>query len=60
MHCLLPGRHYALIYPLQTEFESARQLCCSPLYTEQEADGAVFGEIMGFERALYFNTISAG
>lgn len=50
------GRHYSLIYPCQSEFRLARKLRCSPLYTVQEAAGAVFGERMGFERALYFDT----
>ncbi|KAG1699646.1 Pyruvate dehydrogenase phosphatase regulatory subunit, mitochondrial [Nymphon striatum] len=50
------GRYFAIHYPLQSEFRSARKLRCSPLYTEQAAAGAVFGERMGFERALYFNT----
>ncbi|XP_013792885.1 pyruvate dehydrogenase phosphatase regulatory subunit, mitochondrial-like, partial [Limulus polyphemus] len=48
------GQHYALAHPLPIEFHSARKLRCSPLYTLQEAAGAVFGERMGFERALYF------
>uniref|UniRef100_A0A4D5RB29 Pyruvate dehydrogenase phosphatase regulatory subunit, mitochondrial n=1 Tax=Scolopendra viridis TaxID=118503 RepID=A0A4D5RB29_SCOVI len=52
----IAGRHYALLYPLQSEFRLARKLRCSPLYTVQESAGAVFGERMGFERALYFDS----
>ncbi|XP_071445537.1 pyruvate dehydrogenase phosphatase regulatory subunit, mitochondrial-like isoform X1 [Hetaerina americana] len=50
------GRHYSILYPLQTEFKYARKLRCSPLYSVLETRGAVFGVRMGFERALYFDT----
>ncbi|KAF2356784.1 FAD dependent oxidoreductase [Trinorchestia longiramus] len=51
------GRHYAIEYPAgQSEFKLARRLRCSPIYSEQEALGAVFGARMGFERPLYFDT----
>ncbi|KAG8225026.1 hypothetical protein J437_LFUL000003 [Ladona fulva] len=49
------GRHYSVLYPLQTEFKYARNLRCSPLYSDLETRGAVFGVRMGFERALYFD-----
>lgn len=54
----IANRHYSVIYPLQSELHSARKLRCSPLYTVQESAGAVFGERMGFERSLYFDTTS--
>ncbi|XP_047741158.1 pyruvate dehydrogenase phosphatase regulatory subunit, mitochondrial [Hyalella azteca] len=50
------GRHYAIEFPAgQSEFALARRLRCSPIYSEQEALGAVFGARMGFERPLYFD-----
>ncbi|KAK3885748.1 hypothetical protein Pcinc_010060 [Petrolisthes cinctipes] len=50
------GRHYEILYPGQCEYRLARELRCSPLYSEQEARGAVFGTRMGFERPIYFDT----
>ncbi|XP_076057029.1 pyruvate dehydrogenase phosphatase regulatory subunit, mitochondrial-like isoform X2 [Oratosquilla oratoria] len=50
------GRHYDILYPHQCEYRYARKLRCSPMYSEQEARGAVFGTRMGFERPLYFDT----
>lgn len=50
------GRHYAIVFPYgQSEFRLARRLRCSPIYSEQQAYGAVFGARMGFERPLYFD-----
>ncbi|KAB7503657.1 Pyruvate dehydrogenase phosphatase regulatory subunit, mitochondrial [Armadillidium nasatum] len=49
------GRHYAIEYPYQSEYSYARRLRCSPIYVELEAQGAVFGSRMGFERPLYFD-----
>lgn len=46
---------YDIPHPLPKEFNTARTLRCSPLYTIQDDAGAVFGERMGFERALYFD-----
>ncbi|XP_067120336.1 pyruvate dehydrogenase phosphatase regulatory subunit, mitochondrial-like [Centruroides vittatus] len=46
---------YTIPHPLPKEFNTARTLRCSPLYTIQDDAGAVFGERMGFERALYFD-----
>ena len=37
------------------EFQYGRKIRTSPIYSELEARGAVFGERMGWERALYFN-----
>lgn len=48
------GRHYEILYPSQCEYRLARKLRCSPIYSEQETRGAVFGTRMGFERPLYF------
>ncbi|XP_047474686.1 pyruvate dehydrogenase phosphatase regulatory subunit, mitochondrial-like isoform X1 [Penaeus chinensis] len=49
------GRHYDILYPGQCEYKYARKLRCSPINSEQEARGAVFGTRMGFERPLYFD-----
>lgn len=49
------GRQYAILYPLQSEYHSARKIRCSPLYSTLEAQGAVFGTRMCFERPLYFD-----
>ncbi|CAL4112981.1 unnamed protein product, partial [Meganyctiphanes norvegica] len=49
------GRHYQILYPEQCEYRTARRLRCSPIYSELEAAGALFGTRMGFERALYFD-----
>ncbi len=48
------GRHYQLKYPFVDEFETARRIRTSAIYSELEARGAVFGERMGWERPLYF------
>ncbi|KAK3757648.1 hypothetical protein RRG08_000161 [Elysia crispata] len=46
--------HYALKYPRE-EYKTGRKLRCSPLHTRLEVAGAVFGETMAYERAMYFN-----
>ncbi|PVD21211.1 hypothetical protein C0Q70_19380 [Pomacea canaliculata] len=46
--------HCILKYPRE-EYTSGRMLRSSPLYTRQEVAGAVFGETMAYERAMYFN-----
>nr|XP_018910548.1 PREDICTED: pyruvate dehydrogenase phosphatase regulatory subunit, mitochondrial-like isoform X2 [Bemisia tabaci] len=50
------GRHYSIMYPSQSEFQLARKLRCSPLYSVLEKRGAVFGMRMGYERPLYFDS----
>lgn len=49
------GRTYLAPHPLQAEFRTGRRLRCSPLLPLQEQQGAVLGERMGFERALFFD-----
>ena len=49
------GRHYELQYPLISEFKYGRHIRSSPIYSELEARGAVFGERMGWERPLFFD-----
>uniref|UniRef100_A0A2R5LLI5 Putative dimethylglycine dehydrogenase n=1 Tax=Ornithodoros turicata TaxID=34597 RepID=A0A2R5LLI5_9ACAR len=48
------GRRCIPPHPLQNEWRTARSLRCSPLLPILEEHGAVTGERMGFERALYF------
>ncbi|GLV45115.1 uncharacterized protein CBL_14312 [Carabus blaptoides fortunei] len=50
------GRHYSILYPHQCEYNYARKLRCSPLYSVLEKRGAVFGIKMAYERALYFDS----
>ncbi|XP_075216546.1 pyruvate dehydrogenase phosphatase regulatory subunit, mitochondrial-like isoform X2 [Lycorma delicatula] len=50
------GRNYAILYPTQCEYKTARRLRCSPLYSVLETRGAVFGVRMGYERPLYFDS----
>ncbi|KAK7505724.1 hypothetical protein BaRGS_00002995 [Batillaria attramentaria] len=47
------SNHYVLKYPRE-EYQTGRKLRCSPLHTRQEVAGAVFGETMAYERAMYF------
>jgi pyruvate dehydrogenase phosphatase regulatory subunit len=51
------GRHYKLDYPLVSEFKFGRNIRCSSVHSECEARGAVFGELMGWERPLYFDPL---
>ncbi|XP_078606753.1 pyruvate dehydrogenase phosphatase regulatory subunit, mitochondrial-like [Branchiostoma floridae x Branchiostoma japonicum] len=46
--------HYLQNYPKQ-EFQSARRVLMSPLYSVLEKAGAVFGETMGYERVNWFS-----
>ncbi|CAB4069602.1 PDPR [Lepeophtheirus salmonis] len=48
------GKHYQLEYPLVNEFNKGRRIRTSPIFSELESRGAIFGERMGWERALYF------
>lgn len=49
------GHHYAISYP-NMEYKYGRKLRCSPLYSVLEERRAVFGTVMAYERALYFDT----
>lgn len=49
------GYHYAIPYP-NMEYKYGRKLRCSPLYSVLEQRRAVFGAVMAYERALYFDT----
>ncbi|XP_046467486.1 pyruvate dehydrogenase phosphatase regulatory subunit, mitochondrial isoform X1 [Neodiprion pinetum] len=49
----VPGMHYALQYP-QHEFQTGRNLRMSPIYPKLREAGAVFGQVMGYERPSWF------
>ncbi|KAL1131009.1 hypothetical protein AAG570_012247 [Ranatra chinensis] len=49
----VPGLHYDLIYPFQ-EFKTGRNLRMSPIYPKLREAGAVFGQVMGYERPAWF------
>ncbi len=53
------ARHYTIAWPAE-EFTSARPLRRSPLYDRLAANGACFGEKMGFERPNWFADTAAG
>ncbi len=53
------SKHYTMAWPFE-EFSSGRPLRRSPLYDRLKADGAVFGEKLGFERPNWFADLSAG
>ncbi len=47
------GRHYTMAWPSE-EYESARPVRRSPLYSTLAAAGAVFGEKLGWERPNWY------
>ena len=49
------GKHYAMAWPSE-EHSSGREFKHSPLYPILKANGAVFGEKMGWERPNWFTT----
>ncbi|XP_066592001.1 pyruvate dehydrogenase phosphatase regulatory subunit, mitochondrial isoform X2 [Prorops nasuta] len=51
----VPGMHYALQYP-HHEFKTGRNLRMSPIYPKLRDAGAVFGQVMGYERPSWFQT----
>lgn len=40
------------------EFETGRNLRLSPIYPTLRDNGAVFGQVMGYERPTWFETVS--
>lgn len=52
----VPGVHYGLPYPFR-EFETGRNLRLSPIYPTLRDNGAVFGQVMGYERPTWFETV---
>jgi len=51
---LLLGLHYGIIYPFH-EFKTGRNLRMSPIYPKLREAGAVFGQVMGYERPTWFD-----
>lgn len=50
----VPGMHYGLQYPFH-EFKTGRNLRMSPVYPKLQEAGAVFGQVMGYERPTWFD-----
>lgn len=53
------GKHYTMAWPSE-EHASARPFRTSPLYARLKAQGACFGEKLGWERPNWFADLSAG
>ncbi|PTM92836.1 GcvT family protein [Mycoplana dimorpha] len=53
------GKHYAMAWPSE-EHSSGRPFRTSPLYERLKAQGACFGEKLGWERPNWFADLSAG
>ncbi|MGB6906965.1 MAG: FAD-dependent oxidoreductase [Methyloceanibacter sp.] len=53
------AKHYTLAWPLE-EHQSGRSLRRSPLYDRLKADGACFGEKLGWERPNWFADLARG
>lgn len=51
----VPGLHYGLLYPFY-EFQTGRNLRMSPVYPKLREAGAVFGQVMGYERPTWFES----
>jgi pyruvate dehydrogenase phosphatase regulatory subunit len=51
------GKQYSLKYPTygMSLYRTGRKLRVSALHPKLQAAGAVFGEVLGYERPLYFN-----
>ncbi|KAF4522257.1 hypothetical protein B566_EDAN011953 [Ephemera danica] len=49
----VPGIYYRIPYPFQ-EFNTGRNLRMSPIYPRLRQAGAVFGQVMGYERPSWF------
>lgn len=53
------GKHYTMAWPSE-EHASARPFRTSPLYARLKAQGACFGEKLGWERPNWFADLAAG
>ncbi|KAI5640956.1 aminomethyltransferase folate-binding domain-containing protein [Phthorimaea operculella] len=51
-----PGIHYGLPYPFM-EFKTGRKLRMSPIFPSLRDNGAVFGQVMGYERPTWFDPV---
>ncbi|KAK7070590.1 hypothetical protein SK128_018438 [Halocaridina rubra] len=52
----VPGLHYSIGYPF-ADFTTGRCLRMSPIFPKLKAAGAVFGQVMGYERPSYFDSL---
>ncbi|XP_063546967.1 pyruvate dehydrogenase phosphatase regulatory subunit, mitochondrial [Cydia strobilella] len=52
----VPGVHYGLPYPFY-EFQTGRNLRMSPIFPTLRDNGAVFGQVMGYERPTWFEPV---
>ncbi|CAF4483286.1 unnamed protein product [Rotaria socialis] len=52
----IPGKQYSLKYPTygMSLYRTGRKLRVSPLHSKLQAAGAVYGEVLGYERPLFF------
>nr|CAI5832874.1 unnamed protein product [Callosobruchus analis] len=50
----VPGLHYGILYPFH-EFQTSRNLRMSPVYPRMREAGAIFGQVMGYERPTWFD-----
>lgn len=55
----VPGLHYGMNYPFH-EFQTGRNLRMSPVYPKLREAGAVFGQVMGYERPSWFDPEQMG
>jgi 4-methylaminobutanoate oxidase (formaldehyde-forming) len=53
------AKHYTMAWPLE-EYRSGRPLRRSPLYDRLKAEGACFGEKLGWERPNWFADLASG
>ncbi len=55
------GKQYSLKYPTygMSLYKTGRKLRTSPLHTRLLANGAVYGEVLGYERPLWFDKANA-
>ncbi|CAF0897340.1 unnamed protein product [Didymodactylos carnosus] len=58
----IPGKQFSLKYPTygMSLYRTGRKLRVSALHPKLQALGAVFGELLGYERPLFFNIDEAG
>lgn len=54
----IPGKQYSLKYPTygMSLYRTGRKLRVSALHPKLQAAGAVYGEVLGYERPLFFKT----
>ncbi|CAF1138930.1 unnamed protein product [Rotaria sordida] len=58
----IPGKQYSLKYPTygMSLYQTGRKLRVSPLHPKLQAAGAVYGEVLGYERPLFFKPDEPG